>query len=244
MKRIRLDDSLVASGFARDAADAFVIVTEGRVLVNGQKAVSPAQTVTAEDEIDVRGGEQYVGRGALKLEAALKEFGISVQGEICADIGAATGGFTEVLLKNSAAKVYAIDTARGKLALKLRNDPRVIVMEGTDVRDLSELPEKVDLAAIDVSLIPLEHILPAVKKLLTENGIVIALLKPQYQTRNPEDLRHGIVKDDEVRKRILDRFRGWLSESGWYEAGFMESPIRGGEGNVEYLFLLKPIGTV
>lgn len=241
MKRVRLDDSLIVSGFAKDTADAFVIVTEGRVFVNGQKAVAPAQQVTPEDVIDVRGGEQYVGRGALKLEAALKEFSVSVKGKICADVGAATGGFTEVLLKNGAEKVYAIDTAKGKLALKLRNDPRVIVMEGTDVRGLPKLPEKADITAIDISLIPLENILSAVKKLLAENAIVIALLKPQYQTRNPKELRHGIVKDDETREHILERFRAWLSGNGWREAGFMESPIRGGEGNVEYLFLLKKV---
>ena len=158
--RQRLDEALIKEGKANDKGDAFIIVTEGRVLVNGQKAVSPSQMVGEDDEVEVVGEKEYVGRGAYKLEAALAKFNIDVHEKVCADIGSATGGFVEVLLKRGAKKVYAIDTARGKLALKLREDPRVAVMEETDVRDVESLPERPELSTGDVSLISLRGILP------------------------------------------------------------------------------------
>ncbi|MBI3442522.1 MAG: TlyA family RNA methyltransferase [Candidatus Sungbacteria bacterium] len=238
MKKIRLDDFLIQRGHAADKRSAFIVVTEGRVLVNGQKAISPAQFVATEDQIVVQDGDGYVGRGALKLDAALEQFGIDVSGKICADIGAATGGFTEVLLRRGATKVYAIDTCHGKLALKIRENPRVVVMERTDVRDLQHLPEVVDLATIDVSLIPLEQILPAVRVLIAPHGLAVALLKPQYETRDAKALRHGIVRDDAARENILERFLTWAQENNWKIVNRIESPIKGGKGNVEYLLKL------
>ena len=182
-----------------------------------------------------------MGRGALKIEAAIQKFGIDVSGKICVDVGAATGGFTEVLLKHGAKKVYAIDTARGKLALKLREDPRVVVMERTDVRDLRELPEAADVAVIDISLLPLEEILPSVKRLIKTSTSVVALFKPQYETRDPKLLRHGIVKDDATRKALLKEFVAWAEASDWSIQELMESPIQGMGGNKEYLLYLEPI---
>lgn len=241
MIKKRLDEILVARRDAADKHAAFLMITEGRVFVNGQKAVSPAQIVGFDAKIEVREGRKYVGRGALKLGAAIQKFGLDVTGKICADIGAATGGFTEVLFERGAKKVYAIDTARGKLAPKIREDPRVVVMENTDIRDLKELPEAVDCIVIDVSLISLRGILPSVRRFLAKDGIVVALFKPQYETRDPKLLRHGIVKDDAVRKKLLDDFTAWAEANGWHILQSMESPIRGTGGNKEYLLYLESV---
>ncbi len=238
MKKQRLDEYLIKSGLASDKKAAFVIVTEGTVFINGQKAISPAQLITEKDKIEFRVGHKYVGRGALKLEAALKKFEINPSGKICADIGAATGGFTEILLLGGAKKVYAIDTAQGKLALKLREDPRVIVMEEADVRKLEKLPEQIDLSTIDLSLLPLENILPSVRKLLSPVGETVALFKPQYQTRDQTILRHGIIQTDEDRENLMQNFKKWAEQNSWKIKNTMESPIRGDKGNIEYLIHL------
>ncbi len=237
MQRKRLDDLMIERGEAPDKNQAFILVTEGRVIVNSQKAISPAQMVRQDAVIEIRGEAKYVGRGALKLEAALDQFGIDPRGKTCADIGAATGGFTQVLLERGAKKVYAIDTARGKLALKLRRDPRVVVMEKTDARKLESLPEPIDLATSDISLIPLEQILPHVRRIAPQAEIV-ALFKPQYETRNPAILKHGIVRDDRAREKIVSDFEKWLSEHHWTLKGKIASPIKGDKGNKEYLFVI------
>jgi len=238
MKKRRLDEILLARGTAQDKKEAFIIVTEGRVTVDGQKAVTPAQVVADSAVVDVREVLPYVGRGAYKLFAALDAFQIAATRKICADIGAATGGFTQILLERGAAKVYAIDTARGKLALKIRQDPRVVVMEQTDARDLAALPEKIDLAVIDVSLISLRDILASARRLLAPSGAVVALFKPQYETRDPATLHHGIVKDDETRDALVNGFISWLKEHHWHIVSHIVSPIRGAKGNTEYLFHL------
>lgn len=238
-KAKRLDECLIEQEIVISNEEAFVMVTEGRVFVNGQKAVSPAQIVSADAHVEVREGAKYVGRGALKLKSALEKFGIGVQGKICADIGAATGGFTQVLLEAGAKRVYAIDTARGKLALQLRDDPAVVVMEKTDVRDVKELPELLNYATIDVSLVSLRDILPHVSRFLLPEGEVIALFKPQYETRDPKALVRGVIKDRRIREKLLRDFMEWAGENGWEIKEWMESPIRGSEGNGEYLFYLK-----
>jgi len=239
MKQTRLDEILIERNFAKDRGDAFVVVTEGRVFVNGQKAVSPAQVVAPDDIIEIRSGKEFVGRGAYKLDAALNEFRISPQDAVCADIGAATGGFVEVLLKHGAKKVYAIDAGRGKLDLKLREDSRVIVMEETNVLGMDPLPERVALATIDVSFTSLRFVLPAIRPWLEKEGMVVALFKPQYEIEDKTLLKKGIVRSDEARDDALESFRAWLQVNDWEEAGFMESPIRGSGGNVEFLFHLK-----
>lgn len=211
------------------------MVTEGRVFVNGAKAISPAQEFFSDAEIKVRGEKKYVGRGAEKLAGAFETFKISAEGKVCADIGSATGGFTQVLLQHGAKKVYAIDTACGKLASKLREDPRVTVMEGMDVRDIEKLPDHPKLIAVDVSLVSLRSILPAVLRLMDENADVISLFKPQYETRDPKMLKHGIVIDDSYRESLFRDFIAWAKMGGWNITGTMVSPIRGSEGNIEYL---------
>ncbi|MDO8561115.1 MAG: TlyA family RNA methyltransferase [bacterium] len=238
MKRKRLDDVLITNGHAGDKNEAFIIVTEGRVFVNGQRAVSPAQMVREDDKIEVKGGREYVGRGAYKLDSALAKFDIDVHDKVCADIGSATGGFVEVLLKRGAAKVYAVDTARGKLDIKLREDKKVVVMEGTDVRGIESFPESIDFVSGDVSLISLKNILPHIKRLAPKSEVVV-LFKPQYEARDPSILKHGVIKDDAAREALLKDFQDWLKENAWEIKGLSESPIRGSEGNVEYLFYLK-----
>lgn len=241
MARKRLDDILVERKVVLDRREAFVKVTEGFIFVDGQKAISPAQLVLLNAKIEVRAGQEYVGRGAYKLEAALEKFGIDVSGKICADIGSATGGFTEVLLKHGAKRVYAIDTARGKLAPKLREDPRVVVMEKTDIRDLKKLPHTVDLVTIDVSLISLRNILSRLKsgRLLGKEAEVIALFKPQYETRDPKILKHGVVKDSAAREELLNDFLLWAKNNSWAVRDWTTSPIKGSKGNIEYLLWLR-----
>lgn len=239
MKKKRLDDILISRGLVDDREGAFIVVTEGNVFVGGQKAVSGAQMVDVDADIRVREDRVYVGRGAYKLEAAIKKFEIDAKGKVCLDIGAATGGFTEVLLNYGAEKVYAVDTAKGKIALKLREDSRVVVMDATDIRNLRELPESSELVTIDVSLIPLREILPHVRRFLTRGGDVIALLKPQYETRDQKILRHGVIKSARDRRKILEGFLRAAKDLGWEVRDWIESPIRGSEGNVEYLIHLK-----
>lgn len=229
---------MIEHGFADDSYQALTLVVEGKILVNGQRMISPAQLVNADAKIAIR-EEKYVGRGASKLEAAIQKFEISVKNKVCADIGSATGGFVEILLKYGAKKVYAIDTARGKLALKLREDPRVVVMERIDVRDLKNLPEQVDLITIDVSLISLRQILPAVRAFLNPNGFMLALFKPQYETRDSKLLKHGVIRDAAPRETLLESFIGWTRANCWQVIEWMESPIRGDKGNLEYLVYLK-----
>ncbi len=255
MPKQRLDEVLIGRGDVGDEIDAFIAVTEGRVFVNGQKAISPSQEIGEEDRIEVKPVREFVGRGAEKLNAALAAFGIDAAGKTCADVGAATGGFTEVLLKRGAKRVYAIDAGRGKLDPELRADPRVTVLEGTNVLSMKPLPERMDIITVDVSLISLRRVLPIVRGWLaeagsaapaggraspTEGGRVIALFKPQYEVIDKRLLRHGVLEDEAARGRTLEKFRSWLAANNWREIGMMESPIRGSEGNAEYLFYLKP----
>ena len=194
MKKKRLDQILIERGVVTNKDEAFVTVTEGNIFIGGQRAVSPAQIFSADAPLRVKERSTYVSRGGLKLAAAFDHFGITVEGKICADIGAATGGFTDVMLQNGAAKVYAIDTGMGKLALKLREDPRVVVMEEVNILYLESLPEPIEFAGIDVSFTSLRLVLPALKKFLVSGGEVVALFKPQYEVAD-FNLHHGIVED-------------------------------------------------
>ena len=242
MRKLRIDAILIERGFASTEKDAFLLVTEGRVFVNGQKAVSPAQMARFADAIEVHAAREFVGRGAYKLEAAVDKFGIDVRDKICADIGSATGGFAEVLLKHGAKKVYAIAAGRGKLDLKLREDPRVVVMEGVNILSIDALPEPVDLVTIDVSFTSLRLVLPKIRPWLLPQSAVIVLFKPQYEVGDKSLLKHGVVVDEAVRAKALADFRAWLGEHNWQERGFIESPIRGSKGNVEYLAYLAVNG--
>jgi len=237
MKKKRLDQILIERGVVTNKDEAFVTVTEGNIFIGGQRAVSPAQIFSADAPLRVKERSPYVSRGGLKLAAAFDHFGITVEGKICADIGAATGGFTDVMLQNGAAKVYAIDTGMGKLALKLREDPRVVVMEEVNILYLESLPEPIEFAGIDVSFTSLRLVLPALKKFLVSGGEVVALFKPQYEVAD-FNLHHGIVEDESVRKAALDEFVAWAELNRWSIAAKAQSPIQGAKGNVEYLLHL------
>jgi 23S rRNA (cytidine1920-2'-O)/16S rRNA (cytidine1409-2'-O)-methyltransferase len=184
----------------------------------------------------------YASRGGYKLAGALDQFGLDVTGQVAADVGACTGGFTDVLLQRGAAHVYAIDVGQGQLVWKLRQDERVVVMERTNARYLDALPESVNLAVIDVSFISLKLILPAVRKWLAAEGQVIALIKPQFEA-GPESVgKGGIVRDAAVHRAVLEDVLGWAGDQGWRVGGLIQSPIQGTDGNVEFLIWLRTVG--
>lgn len=222
-------------------AKAQAAIMAGQVLVNEQKIDKPGTPVPPDVTIRLLGNKlPYVSRGGLKLEKALQIFPISVQDKVVADIGASTGGFTDCALQNGAAKVYAIDVGYGQLAWKLRNDERVINMERTNVRYLEadSLPEQVDVATIDVAFISLDKILPAVHKILKEDGFVIALIKPQFEAGKENVGKKGVVRDARVHEQVINNVIAFAKEEGFGIAGLDFSPIKGPEGNIEYLLHL------
>lgn len=209
----------------------------GRVTVEGQKAAKPGLRVSFDARVELLGAERYVGRGGFKLEAGLAGFQISVKGKTCLDIGSSTGGFTDCLLQHGAAKVYAIDVGRGQIAWTLRNDPRVIVREGVNARYLTpaDIGEPVELCVADVSFISLTLILPAVFALLPGAADMIVLIKPQFELSPDKVGRGGIVRDPALRGEAVEKIRRFVERQGRRWLGIMESPIKGREGNVEFL---------
>ena len=231
----RLDQRLVSEGLADTIEVAQKEILAGLVRVGGE-CVDKAGALVADDRaVSVEGRRMHVGRGALKMEAAFKAFPISCAGLVCADVGACTGGFTEILLRNGAAKVYAIDVGYGNLDWKIRSDSRVVVMERTNARHVKELPEKISFATIDVSFISLKKILPAVESWLDPGATVIALVKPQFEAAREEIEEGGIVRNPDVHARVVAEIRDALPESGLLFRGVEESPILGGDGNREFL---------
>jgi 23S rRNA (cytidine1920-2'-O)/16S rRNA (cytidine1409-2'-O)-methyltransferase len=212
----------------------------GQVSVDGSPSDKPGRYVSATATITVKQKLGYVSRGGLKLEAALKRFEIEVRGLVAADIGASTGGFTDCLLQHGARRVYAIDVGYGQLAWKLRQDSRVVVMERTNARYLQELPEPIDLATVDVSFISLRLVLPAVRRLLTCGGQIIALVKPQFEAGRKQVAKGGVVKDPAVHRAVLHGVLGWASSQGLGVDGLVASPLRGPAGNAEFLVYLTP----
>ncbi len=234
----RLDALMAQKGLAESRSQAQALIMAGRVLV-GDKTVLKAGTAVSEDaEIRVTAPPPFVSRGGIKLDYALREFNVDVQGIVAADIGASTGGFTDCLLKHGASRVYAIDVGHGQLDYRLRHDPRVVVMEGVNARFPTALPEPVDLATMDLSFISLEKVIPAVLQNLKETGCVIALFKPQFEARVEEVGKGGIIKDPIVQARGLGRFIRWLTESNLRLKRLVASPIMGAEGNREFLLLI------
>ena len=241
MKKERLDVLLVNRGMFESRAKAQAAVMAGQVLVNEQKIDKPGTPVAPEVTIRLLGNKlPYVSRGGLKLEKALQIFPISVDGKVVADIGASTGGFTDCALQNGAATVYAIDVGYGQLAWKLRNDERVVNMERTNVRYLEadSLPEQVDAATIDVAFISLDKILPAVHKILKPEGFVVALIKPQFEAGKENVGKKGVVRDAAVHEQVINNVISFAKSEGFGIAGLDFSPIKGPEGNIEYLLHL------
>lgn len=235
MKR-RIDQVLVERGLAGSRQKAQALVLAGSVLVDGRKALKPGQAVAEDARIEVTCGPRYVGRGGLKLEAALQGFPVRVEGQICGDIGSSTGGFTDCLLQHGAARVYAIDVGSGQLDWKLRNDPRVVVMEGVNARYLApeDIGEPLDLAVCDVSFISAAILLPALVRLLAADGRLVVLVKPQFEAGRGQVGRGGVVRDPALHAAAVEKIEKAVKDLG-FQTAVMESPITGAEGNREFL---------
>ncbi len=239
----RIDRLLVKKGLAESREKAQALLMAGVVFVDGQKITKAGTRVAISSKIEVRGRAlPYVSRGGLKLEGALRVFGLEVKGWVCADIGASTGGFTDCLLQHGAAKVYAVDVGKGQLHAKLRNDPRVVIMEGVNARYLSPemFPEKMDLVTIDVSFISLTKILPAVCRILRPGGYILALIKPQFEVGRREVGRGGVVREHTKHRQAIERiWRFGEDELGLRARGVAESPVPGPSGNREFFILFE-----
>jgi len=235
VKKKRLDVLLVERGLVESRERGKRLIMAGEVLVDGQVMDKPGMQVAGGADVRLRAKPPYVSRGGLKLEAALDSFAVQVAGAVAADVGASTGGFTDCLLQRGASKVYAIDVGYGQLAWRLRQHPRVVVMERVNVRYLESLPEPIDLATVDVSFISLELVLPSVTGWLKPVGDIIALIKPQFEAGRAEVGRGGVVKDPEVHRAVLGKILGWALDHGLAVRGLIVSPLKGPAGNVEFL---------
>ena len=241
-ERRRLDQALVERGLAASRERAQVMVRAGLVRVGGTMTERPDQMVTADQAIELTGARDYVSRGGEKLAAALDAFAIDPRGRHCLDVGASTGGFTDVLLQRSAERVIAVDVGYGQLAWRLRQDPRVIVLERVNIRRLDQLPTPADLAVIDVSFISLRLVLPRVRDLLSPPGDVIALVKPQFEVGKGAVGKGGVVRDPEQHQRVLNAITDFARELGYVVAGQLPSPILGAKGNREFFLYLRRNG--
>lgn len=233
--RHRLDVALVERGLAESRAGAQRQILAGEVRLDGELAQRASQLVGADQRLELVARPAFVSRGGEKLAAALEAFDLSVQGMVCADVGASTGGFTDCLLARRAAKVYSIDVGHGILHWKIRRDSRVVVMERTNARYLSSLPEPIDIVTIDVAFISLRHILPAAAGWLRPSGVVVALVKPQFEAGRGSVGKGGVVRDPAVHRRVLQDVLGFFPASGLGTQGVIRSPLRGPRGNVEFL---------
>lgn len=239
--KMRLDQALVARGLFESREKAQRAIMAGSVTVAGQRVDKPGTKVSGEAEIAVRAADRYVGRGGHKLEAALAAFGVDPAGKTCLDIGASTGGFTDCLLQHGAAKVWAIDVGHSQLDWKIRSDPRVVVREKLNARYLTraDIPDCVEICVIDVSFISLTLILPPAFELLSPSGVILALIKPQFELSKEEVGRGGVVRDPALHAKAVEKVRAFVSGCPGREwRGVIESPILGGEGNKEFLACL------
>lgn len=242
MKKIRLDQLVFDKGLAESRERAKAYIMAGSVYVNGQKETKPGTSVAEDAAVEMRGETlPYVSRGGWKLEKALRVFPIDVKDAVCIDCGASTGGFTDVLLQSGAAKVYAVDVGYGQLAWSLRTDPRVVCMERTNIRYVTheQIPEEMDVAVADLSFISLRLILGAVGALLKPEGEMVCLVKPQFEAGKDKVGKKGVVRDPSVHAEVLREFLRYAPECGFGVRGLDFSPIRGPEGNIEYLAWLK-----
>ncbi|MEQ9489867.1 MAG: TlyA family RNA methyltransferase [Alphaproteobacteria bacterium] len=242
-KKRRADQALVDRGLVETRSKAQALVMAGKVFSGEQRIAKPGQPISEETPLDVRGQDHpWVSRGGLKLEKGLDAFTIDPTGFTCIDVGASTGGFTDVLLQKGAAKVYAVDVGRGQLHWKLRTDDRVVVLEQTNARNLTEtdIPEPADIVVCDASFIGLEKVLPAALALTRETAFLVALIKPQFQVGRGEVGKGGVVRDPDLHDKVCNEVRDWVEGlAGWRALGIVESPITGPEGNREFLIGAK-----
>jgi 23S rRNA (cytidine1920-2'-O)/16S rRNA (cytidine1409-2'-O)-methyltransferase len=246
--RRRLDVLLVERGLAETRERAHSLILSGAVSVDGSAATRPAQPVFVDANLELeRQGPEYVSRGALKLAKALERWAIDPTNKVALDVGASTGGFTDLLLRKGARKVFALDVGHGQLHYKLRNDPRVTVMERTNVRYLTELPQQPEIAVVDVSFISLRLALPPVFKLLMADAPMVALIKPQFEAGKEHVRKGGVVRDPAVHRQVLTVLSEWSRSQEWRIVDLTVSPIKGPAGNVEFLSRWKraatPVGT-
>ncbi len=238
----RLDVLLVKRNLAESREKAKAIIMSGIVYVDGQKEDKAGSTFDDTASVEVRGAAlKYVSRGGLKLEKAMTHFGLDLTGKVCMDVGSSTGGFTDCMLQNGAVRVYAVDVGHGQLAWKLRNDPRVVCMERTNIRYVTrnEIEEPIDFASIDVSFISLTKVLGPVKALLADRGQVVCLIKPQFEAGREKVGKKGVVRDKKVHLEVIQMVMGFASGIGFQLLNLDYSPIRGPEGNIEYLLYLQ-----
>jgi len=239
--KTRLDVLLTEQGLQESRQKAQATIMSGLVFVNGQRVDKPGTAIPNDAKIEIRGNTlKYVSRGGLKLEKAMAEFPIELNGCICGDIGASTGGFTDCMLQNGASKVYSVDVGYGQLAWKLREDPRVVCMERTNARYLTheQIPDELDFASIDVSFISLKLILPPLNGLLKDGGHAACLVKPQFEAGRQAVGKNGVVKDPRIHRRVLDDMLAFFAGEGLRLDWLSFSPVTGGEGNIEYLAVL------
>lgn len=241
-KKIRLDVAVFERGFAPSREKAKAVIMAGLVYVNNQKVDKAGTEIKEDDVLEVRGNTlKYVSRGGLKLEKAMQEFPITLNGKICMDVGASTGGFTDCMLQNGAVKVYSVDVGYGQLAWKLRCDERVVNLERTNFRYADEeiIKDKIDFSSVDVSFISLKHILPNLNKLLADNGTAVCLIKPQFEAGKDKVGKKGVVRDKRVHLEVVNNVINMAIENGFSVNGLQFSPIKGPEGNIEYLIYLE-----
>lgn len=241
-EKLRLDVAVYERGLAETREKAKAMIMAGVVYVNGIKAVKCGDKINPEDEIAVKGKTNpYVSRGGLKLEKAINVFGINLNNKICLDIGASTGGFTDCMLQNGASKVYSVDVGYGQLAWKLRTDPKVVNLERTNFRYCTRenIPDDIDFASVDVSFISLKIILPVMYRFLKQDGLAVCLIKPQFEAGKENIGKKGVVRDKSVHLDVVTDICTFAQENGFVLLGLDYSPVKGPEGNIEYLMYLS-----
>ena len=242
MAKERLDVLLVNRGLAVSREKAKAVIMSGCVYVDGQKEDKAGSTFPEEAQIEVRGNTlKYVSRGGLKLEKAMENFDVTLEGKVCMDVGSSTGGFTDCMLQNGAVKVYAVDVGHGQLAWKLRNDERVVCMEKTNIRYVTpeDIADKIQFSSIDVSFISLTKVLGPVKALLAKDGQIVCLIKPQFEAGREKVGKKGVVRDKAVHEEVVQMICDFAVENGYSVLGLTFSPVKGPEGNIEYLVFLQ-----
>lgn len=232
---------MVEQGCAESREKAKAIIMAGDVFIQNQRYDKPGMLVPKDSQLDVRGGLRYVSRGGLKLEKAMQKFPITLERKIAMDIGASTGGFTDCMLQNGAEKVYSVDVGYGQLAWKLRTDSRVVNLERTNVRYLTseQVPELVDFFSVDVAFISLRLVLPVARKFLKDGGEAVCLIKPQFEAGKEKVGKKGVVRDPSVHREVIEQITSFVLQNGFSVLGLTYSPVRGPEGNIEYLLYLR-----
>ena len=239
MKKQRLDVALVERGLAPTREKARALILAGEVRVDGVTEARAGAGVAAESGIEIEQPARFVSRGGEKLDHALARFGIDVSGQVAVDVGASTGGFTDCLLQRGAARVYAIDVGYGQLHQRIREDARVVVIERTNIRDLDSLPERAEIATIDVSFISLTKVLPNVMTLVRPEADIVALVKPQFEAGRSEVKRGGVVRDPQTHAKVIGRMAWWCVNNGLRVRGVVASPLQGAAGNREFFLWLR-----